>query len=143
MKPRKRLLSLVVLSLALTFCVGCSASSSMGLGPAPEKVVRQWFEAVGEFDVPRMHELTHPAKRADLELALENPLVTVGAALGLAKQDFFEMSYTVASNDGKAAEVRATGKVTNRLGRIDDVDEVIELRKLDSQWYIWFTEEDL
>ena len=66
--------------------------------------------------------------------------LTYRATLGLAKQDFFEMTYTVLFNDGEAAQVQGTGKVTGRLGSIDDVDQVIELRRLDGRWYIWSVE---
>ena len=135
MRHWKTMMVLAVLVLVLGG--GCSGSESLGLGPSPETVTQQWFEALGEFDVARLYELTHPQKRAELEADLENPLVTVGAVLGLAEQDFFEMSYTVVSKDGEIAQVQVTGKVTSRLGMIDDVHEIIDLRKFEGRWYIW------
>lgn len=131
---------LVVLALLLALVAGCGGAGGVGFTPPPHELAQQWFEAIGEFDVARMYELTHPQKRAELEAELEDPFTVVGATLGLLERDFFEMNYTVIFNDGETAQVRVTGKATSRLAAIDDVYETIDLRKLEGRWYIWSAE---
>jgi hypothetical protein len=84
-----------------------------------------------------MYQLTHPERRADLELALRNPLVTLGAAVGLQGREYFDMDYALVLDDGQVAEVHVTGKFTNRLGMIKSVDHTVKLRKMEGRWYIW------
>lgn len=76
-----------------------------------------------------MYRLTHPRRRTALEETLENPLVTIGAAIGLQKREYFDMQYSVVYENGTIARVRVTGMVTNRLGTIDRVDRAVELRR--------------
>jgi len=136
MKLWKVMAGLTILSLVLLAGPGCARV----VGPGPEEVARQWYQAVGEFDAARMYQLTHPERRDALEAALENPLTTVSAAVRFQKREYFDMRYTVAFDDGQMAQVRVTGKVANRLGIIDTVDETVELRKFEGRWLIWSAE---
>jgi len=133
MKLWKVVAGLAILSFVLVTSPGCARV----LGPGPEEVTRQWYQAVGEFDAARMYELTHPERQAALEAALRDPLITVSAAVGLQKRQYFEMRYTVVFDDGQTARVHVAGKVANRLGIIDTVDETVELRKFEGRWLVW------
>lgn len=57
--------------------------------------------------------------------------------MGLRERRYFEMGYTVVFDDGQTAQVRVTGKVANRLGLINTMDETIKLRKLEGHWLVW------
>lgn len=136
MKLWKVMTGLTILSIVLVTSLGCARVR----GPGPEEVTRQWYQAVGEFDAARMYQLTHPERRDELEAALKNPLITVSAAVGLQKRQYFEMRYTVVFDDGQTARVHVAGKVANRLGIIDTVDETVELRKFEGRWLVWSAE---
>jgi hypothetical protein len=123
--------------LAFGLVVLLTSGCSRVVGPTPQEVARQWYEAVGAFDTVRMYELTHPELRTGLEASLKRPEITVAAALGLQKLKYFDMHYEVMQQDGQAAQVAVAGKVANRLGGIDTVNETIELRKTNGHWYIW------
>lgn len=125
------------LFLALGLVVLLAAGCSRVVGPTPQEVARQWYEAAGAFDTVHMYELTHPELRTGLEASLKRPEITVSAALGLQKLKYFDMRYEVVQQDGQAAQVAVAGKVANRLGGIDTVNETIELHKTDGHWYVW------
>jgi hypothetical protein len=140
MRQQALIMRLAVAGLILASLLGCGDLPDLGLTQGPEQVAGQWFEAVGAFDTPSMYQLTHPERRADLEVALRKPLVTLGAAVGLREREYFNMSYTLVLDDGQAAQVHVAGKFANRLGMIESVDRTIKLRKLEGQWYIWSAE---
>jgi hypothetical protein len=137
MRQQVLMTRLVVAGLILGSLLGCGDLPDLGLVPGPESVAGEWFEAVGAFDIPHMYQLTHPERRAALELALRNPLVTLGAAVGLQEREYFDMDYTLVLDDGQAAEVHVTGKFANRLGMIESVDQTVKLRNMEGRWYIW------
>ena len=139
MKHWRKIASLVLLGLILVAGIGCNGIPNIPeAGPA--EVARQWYEAVGKYDGARMYELTHPGRRADLEVALKAPVAAIKPVLGLEKRDYFEMRFTVLFNDGQTAFVRVTGKEANRLGMISTVNETVELRRHEGQWRIWAAE---
>ena len=57
--------------------------------------------------------------------------VMVSATVGLQKRTYFEMHYAVMFDDGQTARVHVTGKVANRLGIIDTVNETVELHRFE------------
>ena len=132
----------VVVCAALAGLLLLGAGCARIVSPGPKEVARDWYAAVGEFDTVAMYGLTHPERRATLEAALENPLVTLGAVVGLQKQTFFDMAYEVALKQGDIAQVRAVGRCANRLGMIEELDEVLDLRRLDGRWYVWYAADD-
>jgi hypothetical protein len=125
-----------VASLILMSVVGCAGLPDVDLR-GPESVAGEWYEAVGAFDAPGMCMLTHPERRVHLDLALRNPLVTLGAIAGLQEREYFDMRYTLVFDDGQAAQVHVTGMFANRLGMLQAVDQTIELRRLEGRWYVW------
>lgn len=56
MKLWKAVANLIALGLVLVSGAGCDRI----LKPGPEEVTQLWYEAVGEFDVAGMYQLTHP-----------------------------------------------------------------------------------
>ena len=135
MKTRIRIVPKIVVAACLIIVAGTACSAARRT--KPEEVARQWYAAVGGFDTARMYQLTHHDRRADLEKILENPLTTVGTLLGLQERKYFSMQYTVVFQDEQAAQVHVSGKVSNRLGHIDSVNETLELRLAEGEWAIW------
>ena len=135
MRTRIRLGTNIFLTVCLFIVVGTACGAARRA--KPEEVAHQWYEAVGDFDTARMYQMTHPDRRADLEKNLEDPLTTVGTLLGLQEREYFSMRYTVVFQDEQAAQIRVSGKVSNRLGHIDSVDETLELRLAEGAWAVW------
>ena len=130
---RTRIKILVALCLIIVAGTACSAARRT----KPEEVARQWYEALGEFDTVRLYQMTHPDRRVDLEEALENPLTTLGTLIGFQEREYFSMQYTVVFQDEQTAQVHVIGKVSNRLGHIDSVNETLEFREAEGEWAIW------
>ena len=108
--------------------------------PGPEETVEKWYEAVSKGDATELYKLTHSDRQAALELAITDPLRMVVRLSGIDKRECFNMSYKAVKEEGDSVLIHVTGRCTNQLGFLSNIDEMIELHKEYGKWYIWSVE---
>jgi hypothetical protein len=134
MKVLRRFAFLTCVAVLLLQSSACTQSL---ITPGPEQAVRDWYAALGDFDVPRLYALTAPERRDRLEADLRDPLVVASSALGLAKQQYFDLKCVPTPGEGRLTTVRVTGKVLGPLRVIEPVDDTLQLVFVNGRWLVW------
>jgi hypothetical protein len=136
MKSYLRFGTFLLLSVALILSA-CSA----GGGPAME-ATRNWLQALADLNFKQVLELTcsTPRIRNEVELRLD-PLIDIQETLQSLKgqYDFSGLKFEEASNDGRTATVRLSGKLLLKvLGQeqVYDIYEEVGVVKENNAWKV-------
>lgn len=128
--------------LILLLLVACKVPNLPGPDEAmsPKALLDEWYSARGEYNVVSMYKLTHPARQRALEETIESPSETVKDFLDFQRMDYIEMHYAITYEDSDVMRIEVRGRANTVYNRIVDINETVELRRFEGDWYVWSVE---